>query len=138
LIDRLIGRLVCAACDMNVHKRCTESVPHLCGCDHTERRGRIEIKISCTRDKLLLEGTYNTNFFFSYNIISSHVFLRRRLLLFSVSLSVSMNTLPKSRAFACGYIKKKLPDRSSPKKRGWRFDMGIEQPPLTQLRCRGN
>lgn len=41
---------------MNVHKRCTESVPHLCGCDHTERRGRIEIKISCTRDKLILEG----------------------------------------------------------------------------------
>ncbi|KZS19785.1 Protein kinase C [Daphnia magna] len=45
----------CEACDMNVHKRCTESVPHLCGCDHTERRGRIEIKISCTRDKLILE-----------------------------------------------------------------------------------
>ncbi|XP_046459618.1 protein kinase C, brain isozyme-like isoform X2 [Daphnia pulex] len=51
----------CDACDMNVHKRCTESVPHLCGCDHTERRGRIEIKISCTRDKLLLEVCQGKN-----------------------------------------------------------------------------
>nr|CAI5836523.1 unnamed protein product [Callosobruchus analis] len=40
---------------MNVHKRCVESVPNLCGCDHTERRGRIQLKITCTGSKLVVE-----------------------------------------------------------------------------------
>lgn len=44
------------ACDMNVHKRCEESVPNLCGCDHTERRGRIQLHISCVANKLIAEG----------------------------------------------------------------------------------
>jgi classical protein kinase C len=37
---------------MNVHKRCEESVPNLCGCDHTERRGRIQLKMTYTGHKL--------------------------------------------------------------------------------------
>jgi len=39
--------LKCSACDMNVHKRCEKSgcIPNLCGADHTEKRGRIQIKI---------------------------------------------------------------------------------------------
>uniref|UniRef100_A0ABD2VZU7 Protein kinase C n=1 Tax=Trichogramma kaykai TaxID=54128 RepID=A0ABD2VZU7_9HYME len=47
--------LKCSACDMNVHKRCEASVPNLCGCDHTERRGRIQLNVSASGNKLTVE-----------------------------------------------------------------------------------
>lgn len=42
----------CDGCQMNAHKRCERYIPKLCGADHTERRGRIHLKVT-------IEGTGN-------------------------------------------------------------------------------
>ena len=66
---------------MNVHKRCEKSgcIPKLCGADHTEKRGRIHIKIkydgkpeSSAAGRLEVEGTLILDFMCSRLFIMEH------------------------------------------------------------------
>ncbi|VDM30348.1 unnamed protein product [Hydatigera taeniaeformis] len=44
----------CEACQLNVHKHCEQYVPRLCGIDHTEKRGRIYLKVAHERSALVV------------------------------------------------------------------------------------
>lgn len=46
--------LQCEVCSCNVHRRCERLVPQLCGVDHTERRGRISLRVACDKDTFIV------------------------------------------------------------------------------------
>ena len=41
---------VISACEMKVHHHCEKNTPMLCGIDHTEKRGRMELEITIEKD----------------------------------------------------------------------------------------
>lgn len=41
---------------MNVHEKCKENVPNLCGMELSERRGRIQLSLEARNDRLTVIG----------------------------------------------------------------------------------
>lgn len=68
---------VFAVCQMNAHKRCEKFIPKLCGADHTERRGRIHLKVVIEGDgnerTLRIDGMHIWPYThkFTYYVLSS-------------------------------------------------------------------
>lgn len=100
---------------MNVHKRCEESVPSLCGCDHTERRGRIHLGISCVGTKLTIEGMNQFNYF----ILKKKKQRRKILILTFTTVKEGRNLIPMDpNGLSDPYVKLKLiPDTDNVKKK---------------------
>ena len=61
--------LLFLACELNIHKKCESRVPKLCGVDHTERRGRINLKITHTNHEISVLGRSCDLY---YNLSSKH------------------------------------------------------------------
>ncbi|KAI3388950.1 hypothetical protein SNEBB_007425 [Seison nebaliae] len=64
----------CRKCGINVHKKCSKNIVPLCGIDHTERRGRIKLKLVVKKPESLaptpnLIGTFEIEIIEAKNLI---------------------------------------------------------------------
>uniref|UniRef100_A0A8C1VHK6 protein kinase C n=1 Tax=Cyprinus carpio TaxID=7962 RepID=A0A8C1VHK6_CYPCA len=79
----------CDTCMMNIHKRCVENVPSLCGTDHTERRGRLYITASITKNVLTVTGEFPHTHSFLYIIVWDWDLTSRNDFMGSMSFGIS-------------------------------------------------
>eukprot|EP00730_Choanoeca_flexa_P006817 TRINITY_DN12228_c1_g1_i2.p1 TRINITY_DN12228_c1_g1~~TRINITY_DN12228_c1_g1_i2.p1 ORF type:complete len:659 (+),score=169.40 TRINITY_DN12228_c1_g1_i2:296-2272(+) len=70
----------CGECKMNCHRSCSESVPHLCGMDLTEARGRVLIRLQPSTDRRAVELTVRSARNLSKTDAESRVYCKAMLL----------------------------------------------------------